>query len=522
MKVTLISLHPEILSIGIRAISACLKKEGHQAQLIFLPSSLTIGSKAGKFISRFSAEVLVEIATECLDSDLVGISLTTNYFEKAVELTQFLKRHRGGTPILWGGIHPTVRPQECLEHADMICIGEGEQAVVELVEKMSKGDSYLSTRNLWFRKGKAIIKNKLRPLIQDLDSLPFPDCELSGHFVEYQNRLCQLDEDILRKLHLYKSPLSSDGIVYLIMTSRGCPHSCSYCCNDFLRNQHHGEPYLRRRSPQNVIDELITEASKIPNVEAVNFVDDNFTALRLSDLQQFLHEYKKQVGLPFHCNVSPTTISPQKMNLLAESGMYSISLGIQSGSERIQKLYNRNIPTSKALQALQVIQKFKYRMQHDKRTSYHFIIDNPYETAQDKIDTMRFLLEIPTRSDALCFSLVLFPETDIAKKAKKDGLMSDEMTQVFRKDVFDYNNSIMRYWLKLYYANVPRPILRLFLNQKMIDMLERKGAQKMLLLITSLIRYFRKQCSHLKIIAGNLRRIFILYRHISPGNKRPG
>ena len=101
-------------------------------------------------------------------------------------------------PVIWGGVHPTIKPLECLQHADMVCIGEGEDAMLELVTKMSRGEDYLRTKNLWFKTGDQVIQNPLSPLPRDLDVYPFPDYSMDDHHIIFNDRMVPLTDEIFQ------------------------------------------------------------------------------------------------------------------------------------------------------------------------------------------------------------------------------------------------------------------------------------------------------------------------------------
>src|SRR3990172_535554 len=165
MKITLISPYPDITAFGIRTISAYLKEKGHKTKLLFLPDP-----RRDNIISwgkRYDEDVLDDIIPLCDDSDIIGITLMTNFFDNAVEITRKIKS-KLDKPILWGGVHPTVRPEECLEYADIVCIGDGEDSVCDLLDKMDRRESYEDIRNLWFKREGRVIKNQVRPLNPDL------------------------------------------------------------------------------------------------------------------------------------------------------------------------------------------------------------------------------------------------------------------------------------------------------------------------------------------------------------------
>ncbi len=488
MKVTLISLHAEILSIGIRSLSACLKKAGHEIQLIFLIQDWEGKTGIHRYRSKYSQELLNEVCQVCQDSDLVGVSFLTNYLSNAVAITSRLKEEID-VPIIWGGVHPTIKPEESLNYVDIVCIGEGEEALVELANKMDTGKDYHDTRNFWFRNGRKIIRNELRPLIQDLDSLPFADFELFGHFVHDNNRLVQLTDTTLQKYNVFKRVTDSEGTGYLILTSRGCPYHCTYCCNNFFRKMYPNQRYLRRRSPNNVFEELEEMMRIITDVDFILFADDNFTALSSRQLREFLEKYKARIGLPFSCSVSPATISERKVRYLIEAGVYGMQLGIQTGSDRMLRLYKRDISIKQSEKALEILEKYRPSMSLNKRVNYHFIIDNPYETAKDKIQTLEFLLKIPNRKDALCFSLVLFPGTEIYQQAKDDGIVVDERGQIYEKDYQDHQPTLVKYWLKLYWSNFPAPLLRLLLNRRLFAFLDNGNSKRTSTVVFGLVEY---------------------------------
>lgn len=516
MKVTLISLHAEILSIGIRSLSACLKKAGHEVKLIFLIQEGWRGRKgADLFRPKYSEEVLSEVCRVCQNSDLVGLSFLTNYFFNAVSLTNRLKEEVG-VSIIWGGIHPTVKSEECLDYVDIVCIGEGEEALVELVNKMDAGNDYYDTRNFWFREGKRIIKNDVRPLIQDLDTIPFADSELYGHFVENDGNLVRLDNTILPKFNIFKHAYATEGIAFPIMTSRGCPFHCTYCCNNFLRKMYPAQRYLRRRSPENVLRELDEVTNKNDDIGFIIFADDDFAAQGSQDLRKFLEEYKRKIGLPFSCSVSPATISEEKMRYLIDAGIYGLQMGIQTGSARMQKLYKRNISIQQSEKAVEIVEKFRSKMPLNQRVRYHFILDNPYETTEDKIQTLEFLLKIPNRRDVSCFSLVLFPGTEIYQQAKDDGLITDERGEVYEKDFEDFQPTWVQYWLRLYQSNIPAAVLRLLLNEKLFEFLDNGNSKWTSATVLGLIR-------RVLIIQGLVGRIkTFLSRSLLPVRKQQG
>src|SRR4030067_2810348 len=127
-------------------MSAYLKQHGHKTQMIFLPDPF--GDDLAYGVKRYEECVLDELVSLCAGSDLIGLTLMTNFFDNAVQITTRLKRVLD-IPVIWGGVHPTIRPDESLEYADMVCVGDGEDALLALVRKMGNGNDYLNIDNFW-------------------------------------------------------------------------------------------------------------------------------------------------------------------------------------------------------------------------------------------------------------------------------------------------------------------------------------------------------------------------------------
>ena len=471
MKVTLISMHPEIFSVGFRILSSCLKKANHEVQLIFIPGGDLYQPKGKRFVSDYKEKILSDIVDLCRDSDMIGISLLTNYFIPAIKLTEGLKA-KLDTPIVWGGPHPTASPEECLKYTDIVCIGESEEALVDLANSISEGKSYENIPNIWSKNGDKIIRNNPRPLIQDLDSLPFPDCDIIGQYVLSNNELCKLDLDLIQQNSIFHTA-TDKGATYLVLSSRGCPHACTYCINALWRKLYEGQRCVRRSSVEKICDEINYAVGKIPIIKSINFADDNFSAMNHRQMESFLKIYTERVGLPFSCTLSPIFTDESRMDMLINAGVYRISMGIQSGSERILKMYARDrIPLEKTREAIKRLELVRPRMKLKDTVVYHFIIDNPYENVEDKTATLKFILDMPRRDSVRTFSLVPFPGTIIFDMMRKDGLIVDEQGQIFAKDLLVCNRSFTKYWLYMYYANVPKPFLKFLLKPGLIRMFD--------------------------------------------------
>lgn len=181
IKIALISFLNN--SINIRSLSSYLKKNGYEVVCLFCSCA-------------FNQNNLNELINLLRDGKigLVGVSLVTDDYYAAITVTRLIK-DKLCLPIIWGGAHVNVKPDECLRHADMICLGEGEEALLDLIKSYDTGKFNLSTKNIWFKTDNGIVCNEMRDLEEDLDTYPFPDFDLNSQFVMTENGFEKLAEE---------------------------------------------------------------------------------------------------------------------------------------------------------------------------------------------------------------------------------------------------------------------------------------------------------------------------------------
>ncbi|MBN2383730.1 B12-binding domain-containing radical SAM protein [bacterium] len=476
MHLTLISPYSDITSLGVRSLAATMKSNGFAVRLVFIPENRPELSTLGDSWGADEAAIIDQCSELLRDTDLVGISLMSNYRVRAVTLTEGLRRKiRSDTLIIWGGIHPTIRPEQCLDYADAVCLGEGEHALLDFVQVMHQGRDYHQVANFCFRQGNSTIRNPVRPLIRELDTLPFPDYTLNDdHIFSFeQGRFQKMDQDLLA-VHMLRGYISGirNRIAYQTIATRGCPHNCTYCCNNSLRELYGGKNYLRRRSNTHIVAELETICSRYPFIQEIGFSDDSFFAANIHEINDFATLYREKVHLPFFCLGSPTTITPEKMEALTGSGLYGIQMGIQTGSERTQRLYQRKIRNEKIISAARILHSFQEDM---IPPTYDIIIDNPYERPEDFHDTFRLLLELPRPHHIQVFSLVLFPETELYKQAIRDRFLAEAGELEPIKEYHHRRGTYINLVFALFARNAPLFLLRILTLRCVVMFMSRPG-----------------------------------------------
>jgi anaerobic magnesium-protoporphyrin IX monomethyl ester cyclase len=429
-RVVLISPYPDITAFGVRALSSFLRENGVETRLIFLPDPL--GDALTDHPERYPQAVVDALVPLCADASLIGISLMTNYVDNAVQICRALRGHVAA-PVLWGGVHPTIRPAECLETADMVCVGDGEEAIWDVCRAVASGEPVTGIPNIWVRRPDgSLAENPVRPLEQNLDVLPPPDWSHVEHYIWDGEAMTVMTPEVTRRFLAVGTVSQLLGKVgYQTLTGRGCPHRCAYCVNDAVKSLYGAKGYLRWRSIEHVMAELEAARRIMPFIGYIWISDDAFFARPLDEIREFCRQYKRRVGLPFTCLGSPATITRDKMEVLVDAGLIYLQMGVQTGSKRIQELFNRKaMGNDVMLAAMRVINAYKDRMMPP---SYDFILDTPYEVMADRLESVRFIARIPKPFRLQPFSLVLYPGTRLHAMAAADGHITDERRQVYTK-----------------------------------------------------------------------------------------
>jgi radical SAM superfamily enzyme YgiQ (UPF0313 family) len=348
--------------------------------------------------------------------DLIGLSLMTLNFFRTRRLTRKIKNRFPELPVLWGGVHPTFNPEESIEHADYVCLGEGEDATLELVQTLEKSEITENLPNIWMKKDGRVIKNDVRPLIQNLDAYPFPKINWSSSYC--------LDEGAIKPLtqELYKKYVHYNGTMYDVIITRGCPFTCNYCCNSLLRQLYKNKgKYIRYRSVDNVIAELRYIKKNFPYTRIINIQDDSFADAPEKYLKEFSEKYRYEVGLPLRLRMIPTQVNKTKMEYLVRANTMSIIIGLQANDRINKTVFNRHISSETFLKVARLIKKYNIVGE------YQLIGQNPYAKEEDMVEICEILAQIPKPYRLQILHLGLFPNTVLREKAIRDGIRVNEL-----------------------------------------------------------------------------------------------
>jgi radical SAM superfamily enzyme YgiQ (UPF0313 family) len=364
------------IPLSIMTLSSQLKTYGHQCNFIDL---------------RFEPDYIK--STLDFQPDIIAfsiVSFTWDYYQK---LNLKIKKHIDSFSV-FGGPHCSIYPDFINEDGvDAICVGEGEEAIVELAQRLEENIDITNIPNIWVKKEGTIYKNEIRNLVSDLDLIPFPDYEMINKYRFYRN-----------------------SGMYYIMTSRGCPYNCSYCINHFYRNLYKNKgPYVRRRSIDNIIEELLIAKNK-HNAKLIIFNDDIFT-IDKKWLIEFAHKYKELISLPFDAYTRVDTIDKDIVETLSDMGCIALYFGIESGNSKLRnEILKRNISNKQIIDISLLIKKYNI-----KTVSFN-MLNLPGESLKEALET----ITINTKSkvdNPMGFVFQPFPNIDLTNYAIKLDLI---------------------------------------------------------------------------------------------------
>lgn len=419
-----------LIPVNISALSAVLKRKGFEVKLFdttYYRTEKECGDQVrvehlqlrsfdlSKYGIRYKdTDVFADFRSIALDyrPDIIGLSVVDDTFKLGIALLEKIRDL--GIPTIVGGVRAVLSPEEVIRNdaVDMVCIGEGENSFVELCEKMHSKADYTGVEGVWFKEGSRVIRNPLCGLT-DLDTLPY------------------LDFSIYEKERFYR-PMQ--GKVYKMLPvelSRGCPFSCTYCAAPALKTRYKSAGmYYRKKRIENVIEEIKFYKERY-GLEYVYFTSETFLSLNREEFSAFVSLYPNKVKLPFWFQTRPETIKEERIRMLEEIGCDRITIGIESGNERIRReVLKRNISNDSIIRAFEIMARSSIPV------SVNNIIGIPDETREDVFDTIELNRTIKADSITACI-FTPYRGTQLREHCLDKGYISgsDDSADIRRKSI---------------------------------------------------------------------------------------
>lgn len=383
----------------------------HPGEVIYVPYPSEITDR--------ERELFIE-ELQAYNPDIVGISMFSVTVEIARMLTRWIHESIPGLPVIWGGIHCMVHPQDCLrgleptaegenmraQVPDIVCAAEGE---IPMSMLMDKWDEYLDGEvpevpGMWFVKGTEVHKFDKLPFEPDLDTFAFP---------VYAVKEVLIDDDKLD----YKLEDKHGWIqnhIY-VFTERGCPYQCSFCIHSVINKQEETFQRIRRRSVDNVLDEVELRVQE--NGMRHMVLHDEIFAIQKKWIMEFAEKWEKRFGprgITFTGYVHPITTDHDMLEALYHAGLTRTGIGLQSGSERTSKeIYDRPLHRDRVVRISEWLAEFPFEI-----VQVDLISDSPYELEDDRRKTLELLLDLKPPFHVETFGLVTYQTTELMNKKR--------------------------------------------------------------------------------------------------------
>ncbi len=325
---------------------------------------------------------------------LVGLSALTCEAELVHKIAEIVKEINRNTIVVVGGPHASIASEYLLQdkNIDYTVIGEGERTIVELLKALECNDNISVVDGISYRVDNEIVHTKAREYIKDLDTIPFPAWDLID-IKEYTK-------------HPNWNGILKEKYYMPIITSRGCPFSCTFCHNIFGKK-------FRVRSPENVFSEIITLYQNY-GVKEFHIIDDvfNFDAERVKKLCSLIIDAKIKISLAFPNGLRADIMTEELIAMLKKAGTYKINYAIETASSRIQHMIKKGLNIERAQEIIEVTTK------KGIITAGYFMLGFPTETIQEMQDTIN--LAINCNLDiAYFFKVTPYLETELYKTIVK-------------------------------------------------------------------------------------------------------
>jgi len=430
---------PSQMHMGLAYIGAVLENSGHRVEIADMDAE---GVTPGEFEERIKNGRY----------DITGFTATTPTFLPALELANRVKKNSPGTIVIFGGMHPTIMPQETITHnaVDIVVKGEGEITFKEIAERVRDKRGFAGVNGILYKKDGSLEETAARDLVKDLDALPFPARHL------FKNKAYTYPDALYRET----AP---------IITSRGCPGMCTYCNAHSIFKR-----VFRMRSAKNIADE-IEFLIKNMRVKEIHIWDDNFTTVkkRVFELRDEILKRKIRVKFAFPNGIRADFLDKDIIDALKEMGTYSIAVGVESGSQKVLDKARKGVKLERVEEAFRLAKKAGLE------TWAFFMIGLPGEDEETIKETIRFVKKI--KPDIAKFHILKpYPGTEVYETLRSRGFILTKDYNMFGihtppvHRLESLTSSDMVKWQKKAYAKFylnPATILRQALRVKTFNRL---------------------------------------------------
>ena len=350
-------------------------------------------------------DLLAQVAE--FEPDLLAMSCTEDMWEFGVDLLSFVRERRNVLTVV-GGVFPTFAPRLALVHkaVDIVCKGEGEDALAVLCDRISLGQPFDEIPNLWTKsRSGAIIETPLQMV--DMDANPL------------------IDASIVDGSRYYRPMGGRVWRMFPVETHRGCPYKCAFCNSPsqmaLYRNEL-GENFLRRKSFKNMERELLYFKEEM-GAEYFYFWADTFFSWKPGEFEEFAKMYER-IGLPFWCQTRIETVTHQRLERLSEIGCARVSFGLEHGNPEFRQRWLKRRMSNEM-----IVEKFAIVNEVDIPFSVNNIIGFPHETRELAFDTVRLNRRFEC-NDRSAYVFTPFQGTPLRAECDRLGLTQpDEIVQ---------------------------------------------------------------------------------------------
>lgn len=405
MKILLINppirewARPNVFPLGLGYIAAVLQDIGHKVEVIDINAY------------RWNPEQ-VEEKIKNIDFDVVGIGAIVTVYKYVKWLIAILKNYHPAKEIIIGGSVGTSIPRIILEktEADIVCIGEGEDTIVEVVDVLQAKKNLDGIEGIWFKgKNDKIYRNPPRSPIEDLNRVPFPSWDLFPMDIYLKNPVGAPNKN----KWINGGIDDSAGLSINISATRGCPYKCIYCYHDFM-----GQGY-RYRPSENIVEEIKVLSERY-GVGYIHFIDDEFV-LNKDFCYDFCKAMKSEFGrkITWGCSGRVNLMTEDLIATMKDAGCVLIGYGIESGSQKMLDVMKKGVTVQQAKQAIRWTQK------HLGWADASFIIGTPGETRETLRETVDFCKDLNLAPEVIFF-MTPYPGSELYRLTIEQGKIINE------------------------------------------------------------------------------------------------